>query len=223
MKANRFVVASLIVLACMSASLAQQVSSLAPFTSIELRGGGKVFFSHGAGQRVTLLKGSSDLTRVAVSEGKLIIENCRLKCPRGYQLEIEIVAPNISGISVSNGGLLQSRGDFPPRAAISAAVDNGGTIDIRTMNISQVAAAVNNGGRILVKPQTGMVASVVDGGAVTYWGNARVTTSIQRGGVVERGSAQDLDKPMVDSPTSVPALPAVPSVHTIRPVRNQRK
>lgn len=220
-----FSVATFIVIALMSVSVAaQEIKPLAPFTSVELQGGGKVFISTGASQRVTLRKGNSTYTKVRMADrDRLVVENCQMRCPRGYQMEIEIIIPGLAGISVANGGLTQSRGHFPPQAAIGVAVTSGGTIDIRSMTINSVTAAVSEGGRIFVKPQTAMVASVFEGGAITYWGDAQVTSSIQRGGVVTRGSADEADKPVSDLDDSVPALPAVPPVPPVQRVRNPRR
>jgi hypothetical protein len=42
----------------------------------------------------------------------------------------------------------------------------------------------------------------------------QVSSSITRGGVVEKGSPGDADKPVTDSHSSVPAVPAVPNLKT---------
>ena len=163
--------------------------SLAPFRAVELRHGGRAILRYGPIQRVTFLKGSPDRTQVTVADGGgLLIEKCKRECARGYELEIEIVTPNLARVAVAQGGTIESRGSFPPQAEIVATVDNGGTIDIRSMSVGSVTASVLSGGRIFVQPLTAMVARVVDGGNITYWGDAPVTESIEHGGVIVRGT-----------------------------------
>ena len=196
---------------------------LAPFRSVELRNGGKAILRHGPTQRVTFLKGSPDYTQVTVASGDgLVIEKCTRECARGYELEIEILTPELARVSVAEGGTIQSRGSFPRQAEIGVTVDNGGTVDIRSMSVGNVTASVVSGGRILAKPLTMMVARVVDGGNITYWGDAHVTSSIEHGGVVTRGTPSDADEPLSElSPpvAPVPPIPALPPINGLRSLR----
>src|SRR5687767_14433236 len=165
---------------------------VAPFRSVELRHGGKAILRHGPTQRVTFLKGSRDCTQISTASGdQLVIEKRKSKGDERCELEIEIITPELDRVTVAQGGTIQSRGTFPRQAEIGVTVDNGGTIDIRSMTAARVTASVVSGGRILAKPLTAMVASVVEGGNITYWGDARVTQSIQHGGVIERGTPSD--------------------------------
>lgn len=191
----------------------QQTVSLAPFTSIKLNSGVKAVLQYGSPQRVTLLKGSGDISLIEVAQEQLVIDKCRDKCPRGYELQVEIVTPLINAIAVANGGLIESRGDFPLQTAMSLAVSHGGTVDARTISANNITAAVAQGGRILANPQVTMVASVSNGGVITYWGNAQVTSSTEHGGAVTKGAAIDLDKPLsdVEAPVSCPTTPAPPA------------
>ncbi|MFY9621997.1 MAG: hypothetical protein WAM70_20040 [Pyrinomonadaceae bacterium] len=191
---------------------------LAPFTSVELNGV-KAVLQYGSPQRVTMLKGSEDVSRIAVTQERLVIDKCRDKCPRGYEIQVEIVTPLINAIAVANGGLIESRGDFPLQPAMSLAVRHGGTVDARTISANNITAAVAQGGRILASPQVTMVASVSNGGVITYWGNAQVTSSTEHGGAVTKGAAGDLDKPLsdVEAPDSCsPNVPAPPPVRAKR-------
>ena len=191
----------------------QQAVRLAPFTSIELDGGVKAVLQYGSPQRVTLLKGNGDISLITVTEERLVIDKCRDKCPRGYELHVEIVTPLITAISAANGGVIESRGNFPLQPAMSLAVRHGGTVDARTISANNITAAVAQGGRIFAKPQMTIVASISNGGVITYWGNAQVTSSTQHGGAVNKGAAIDLDKPLseVETPVSCPATPAPPA------------
>lgn len=196
----------------------QQAVSLAPFTSIELDGGSKAVLQYGSPQRVTMLKGSGDVSSITVTQERLVIDKCRDKCPRGYELQVAIVTPLINAISVRNGGVIESQGNFPSQTAMSLAVSHGGMIDARAILANNITAAVNQGGSILARPEITMVASVSNGGVITYWGNAQVTSSTQHGGVVTKGAAVDLDKPLSD----VEAPDSCPPDHPTRPAGSKR-
>ena len=162
---------------------------VAPFRSVELRHGGKAILRHGPTQRVTFLKGSRDCTQISTASGdQLVIEKRKSKGDERCELEIEIITPELDRVTVAQGGTIQSRGTFPRQAEIGVTVDNGGTIDIRSMSVGSVTASVLSGGRILARPLTVIAATVVDGGTITYWGDARVTQSIEHGGSVTKGA-----------------------------------
>jgi putative autotransporter adhesin-like protein len=189
----------------------QEAISVAPFNSIELRNGGRVKVRYGASQRVTLVKGNAQEFKITVDGGRLVIDKVR-HTERGQATEVEVVTPNLNGLAVANGGLLQSIGDFPGQASIALAVNEGGIVDARSITVQSATASVYSGGRIYVKPQTTLVASVAQGGAITYWGKPRVTSSIKRGGVVEAGAAADIDKPVSEV--------SVYAVQPVRPIRS---
>jgi len=162
------------------AAPATSPAQAAGFGSIELRGGGIVTVRHGAAQRVTVVAGNPD--REIRSEGdRLVIEPCGGGCPRGHSLEVEVVTPELESLAVSDGGLIQLVGDFPAQGAVSTSVSDGGTIDIRPLDAGRVSAAVWQGGQILTRPGRTLSATVSNGGIVTYWGNAEVTSSVTRG------------------------------------------
>jgi len=166
-----------------------------PFSSIELPEGGHVILQPSSAQRVTLVRGSLDYTRISVTDrGVLVINKCFRKCPRGYRLELEIRTPSLSRVSLANGGSIESRGSFPRQSSLAVDVRHGGRIDVRSMVAQSVTASVNNGGRILTAPRASLVASVTQGGAIFYWGDAQVTQSIDHGGVVTRGSADEISR-----------------------------
>jgi Putative auto-transporter adhesin, head GIN domain len=209
--------AALIPLAALGAALpvaAQTTIRLAPFKAVTLHSGGTVTLRYAPSQRVTLLKGSTDYSRVTVAEGgRLVIdrvEGKRPKGPKGYELEIEILTPELTEVVVSDGGTIRSQGSFPAQAALAVAVRNGGRIDLRSMTVDAVSAAVEEGGRIFITPQSILTATIAGGGGITYWGHPRVTSSVEHGGVVARGTAADLDQPLEDCSPAVPATPALP-------------
>ena len=170
--------------------------SVPAFKSVDVRNGGHVILRHGAKQRVRVIQGNTTEAAIRVEEdGRLVIDRCPDGCPRGYKLEVEIVTPAIGALSVTDGGWLRCSGTFPKQASLAAAVESGGTLDMRSMNVAEVAAAVLHGGRILTEPRETLTAAIAQGGAVLYWGSPDVRHSIQHGGVVSRGKAADRDRP----------------------------
>ena len=190
----RVIVASIFLSATPALQTGVQVK---PFRSIELPQGGHVILRPSPTQRVTLVRGSLDYTRLSVTDrGALVIDKCYRKCPRGYRLELEILSPNVTRLSLANGGRIESRGSFARQSDLAVAVAHGGTIDVRSIVAQSVTATVEQGGRILTVPRVSLVASVTQGGAIVYWGSAQVTQSIDHGGVVTRGTAAELDLPL---------------------------
>jgi beta-lactamase regulating signal transducer with metallopeptidase domain len=196
------------------------IPSTASFTSVELRNGGKVKLIHGQSQRVTLLKGNPEQSSITMREdGRLVIDRCKKHCPRGHDLEVEVVTPGLTAIAVAQGGEIQSRGDFPPESHIGVTVSQGGTIDIRSMAVASITASVNSGGRIFAKPGTDLSATIEQGGVITYWGDAVVKSAVRHGGVVARGAASDADKSLVElGPELLPPIPPVPPVPAVQPI-----
>ncbi len=197
------------------------VALAASFSSVELRNGGKVNLVHGQSQGVTLLKGDPEQASITIRDnGRLVIDRCPTHCPRNHDFEVAVVAPALTAIAVAEGGTIQARGEFPPQPEIGVGVNNGGTIDIRSIPVSNVTATVYSGGRIFARPGTALSAKVEQGGNITYWGDAFVKSSVQHGGVVVRGTAADADKLLaelmglefVEPLAPIPPVPAVPAI-----------
>jgi hypothetical protein len=166
---------------------AQTAVPLAHFSSIELRGGGHVVLRHGGQQRVTILKGSTQYTSFKM-EGpdKLVIDACNSDCPMQYDLEIDIVTPDVRAVAISGGGRVESAAGFPAQGAITAAVNGGGHIDLRSVAAENGTAAVDGGGHIEIRTSGHLTAAVNGGGRILYVGNPQVTTAIDGGGSVQR-------------------------------------
>jgi hypothetical protein len=161
--------------------------SVAPFKSIQLRGGGHVVFHYGATQHVTLVKGGTQFAQFEIIEGNTLrIDACNKNCPHHYDLEVDIVSPEIDGVAVEGGGKIDSQGAFPKQDKIGAAVEGGGKIDIRTMSVDEVEAAVSGGGHITAKPAHTLHAAVNGGGMIAYEGNPVVISAINGGGSVSK-------------------------------------
>ena len=159
------------------------------FESIELHNGGHVIIRQGATQSVTLVSGDPDAVDIAVRGQRLVIQNHGSHRRRhNERLEVEIVTPELTAVSVSNGGTLETAGEFPAQSKIAASVEQGGTVDIRTVPADAVVASVDSGGGIFIHARQTLTASVRSGGAIRYWGNPRVTRSVRDGGSVSKGA-----------------------------------
>lgn len=198
----------------MTASLAAQtVIPLAQFRSVDVHNGAHVIVRHGPVQRVTILNGSPRSGKIRVVDGeRLVIDDCGRGC------QIEIVTPALTAVSVSNGGTLQSLGAFPAQAAIEADVEQGGTIDIRSMAPAAVDASVHSGGRIFTNPRETLVGTVTSGGGITYWGSPRVKRFVRDGGAVARGALADAGKPLSELGPALDPIPPVPPLPPVPPI-----
>jgi hypothetical protein len=221
MRTRRFLaIAVLSTIALASSGAAQTVIPVGHFRSVELHDGGDVIVRHGQTQRVTILGGNLRSTRVRLVGQRLVIEHCKPDCPGNDQFQIEIITPELSAVSVSDGGTVRSVGAFPVQAAIEAGVEQGGTIDIRSIAADAVAASVDSGGRIFTKPRGTLSATIASGGVITYWGNVRVQRTVRDGGVVVRGTPADADQPLSKLSPPLAAVPPIPPVPAIRTLRN---
>lgn len=220
--------AVLVPLACLMLFLATLTATAAPaakqrvvplaaaFHAVELRHGGTVTVVHGEAQRVTVLKSEVRKTEITVrDDGRLMIEG-------SHGLQVEVVTPPLTALAVAEGGRIQTRGEFPAQRQVTATVSQGGTVDIRSLDVANVTTSVDNGGRIFTRPRAALTATVEQGGNVTYWGEPVVTSSIRYGGVVVQGEAADAERTLAEltgpefirplAPTPpVPAAPAQPS------------
>jgi hypothetical protein len=186
---SRLAVAALFALPFAAPAAAQSVVPLGAFKSVQLRGGGHVVLRHGAVQRVTLIKGSTQYTGFELRHGdELVIDACNASCPQHYDLEIDIVSPDIEGVGIAGGGAIESSGAFPRQDRIAAAVKGGGSIDIRSLPAASADAAVSGGGRIRIMAERELNAAVNGGGKITYWGNPQVNSAINGGGSVSKGN-----------------------------------
>lgn len=201
---------------------------LASFDAVELRDGGSVVVRHGPVRRATFRRGSPRYSSAEVSDGRLIITSCARPCPSDYDLEVEVATPELAAVAVANGGSIEVQGAFPPQSTLAVAVEQGGALDVRALAADEVTAAVHSGGWILTRPRLSLLASVADGGVITYWGEPQVQSAVEHGGNVGRGSAADAQRPLEDlkprlpAPLPLPAVspvPAVPAVPAVPPER----
>jgi len=182
----------LIIVACgallSSAALAAETVNVPDFRSIELRGGGHLSLRPGSEQRVTILNGSTHFTQFHVRhDGQLVIDACANDCPLHYDLEIEVVTPEIKGVALSGGGEIVAEHGFPHQHELGVAIQGGGEIDVRAIPASSADAAVDGGGDIRLRAERALQAAVNGGGSISYWGDPSVTSAVNGGGSVNRG------------------------------------
>ena len=112
----RILLVAVAVIAFASPAFAVEVVPVPQFRSVELRGGGVVTVVPGPAERVTIIEGSSQYTRLRVErDGKLTIDSCDERCPRLYRLRIEIQSPGVPDLAVSGGGGITTKGGFRPQ------------------------------------------------------------------------------------------------------------
>jgi hypothetical protein len=169
-------------------ALAAETVPVQHFRSVELRGGGDVVVRRGPAQRVTILSGSTQFTRLYVTRnGKLRIDACNERCPQNYDLRIEIVSPSAPDLAIQGGGAITAAPGFAPQRQLSAAIDGGGRIDARSVAANSFNAAINGGGKILAGRSSVLSAAVNGGGEIRYSGDPQVSTAIHGGGNVRPG------------------------------------
>ena len=169
-------------------ALASEAISEPEFHSVELQGGGTVLVVPGPAQRLTILEGSTQFTRVRVGDsGDLRIDTCADRCPRGYRLRVEIQAPRVPDLAVNGGGMITTQTGFRPQPQLSVALNGGGRIDARSIEANKVSAAVSGGGELLVRPRVELSAAINGGGRIRYWGTPAVSSAVRGGGQVSPG------------------------------------
>jgi hypothetical protein len=178
-----------VALAASAPALAIENAPVPEFRSVQLRGGGEVVMRPGPVQRVTILEGSSQFTRIYVQrQSQLKIDACNARCPHQYRLRVLIESPTIPPtLAVAGGGTITTAPGFAQQRQLTLAVAGGGVIDTRAAHSDTVTAAVSGGGQIRVRPRSVLTAAVNGGGEIRYWGNPVVTTAIQGGGTVRPG------------------------------------
>ena len=165
--------------------LAAETVPVTPFNAVELRGGGEVQLRRGPVQRVTLVEGSRQFTRIGVVRNqKLRIDACNDRCPRHYRLRVLIESPTVPVLGVNGGGAITAQSGFASQRNLTVAVGGGGVIDVRAVPAEVATAAVSGGGAIRLRANRVLTAAVNGGGEIRYWGDPKVTTAINGGGAV---------------------------------------
>jgi hypothetical protein len=165
--------------------LASESVPLPAFRSIDLRGGGMVAVVPGPVQRVTLVEGTTQVTRFTVQpDGKLMIAMCEGRCPPGYRMRLEIQSPTVPDLGIEGGGIISVQPGFRAQRHLQAAINGGGKIDAASVEASSVAAAVNGGGDVIVRARDSLSGAVNGGGLIRYKGHPTVSSAVRGGGLV---------------------------------------
>src|SRR3954468_9265728 len=91
-------------------ALALEPVPVPAFSSVQLRGGGDVTVIPGRAQRVAIIEGSLQFTRVRVDQGgRLRIGAGVQRCPPAYRLRIEVQSPRVPDLAVDGGGQIVTR------------------------------------------------------------------------------------------------------------------
>jgi len=182
----RYMLPSLLVaLAASVPAIAVENMPVPAFHNVELAGGGNVTLVPGPVQRVTILEGNSQFTRMRVDgTGRLRIDTCNDRCPQHYTLRVEIQSPSLPGVGITGGGTIRATNGFAEQSRVAAGVNGGGVIDLRAVRGGNVAVGVNGGGKVFVNARETLTAGVNGGGEVRYVGNPQVTSAIDGGGTV---------------------------------------
>lgn len=133
-----------------------------------------------------LLRGRKEQAAIRVEGDRLIIEACRSNCTGDDEPEFEVVTNAVGHVLVDGGGVVQSRGPFPPQRALDATVTRGGVIRLTSLRPDRVRAEITDGGTIKATPRETLQGSIQGDGSIIYWGQPSITTSIDGPGVVVR-------------------------------------
>jgi hypothetical protein len=166
-----------------------EVVPVGHFDGVGLEGGGHVVVKHGPTQSVTILKGSTQYTTFKIRHDNVLeIKVCNADCPPVYDLEVEIVTPDLHSASIDGGGHITASTGFPEQDSFAAAIDGGGHIDMQTIAASTVHAAIDGGGHIEVTAKRTLNAAIDGGGSITYHGDPQVNSAIDGGGSVSKAA-----------------------------------
>jgi len=169
---------------------AETVVPLAPFQGIDLHGGGDVVLKHGSVQRVTILKGSLQYSKLTVVNGTLDVSACEdwWHCPSNYDFKVEIETPGVTAIAVHGGGDLSTEGAFPAQDRLALDIHGGGDADLKAIPVRNASVSVHGGGDLKVTATEALSGSVEGGGDVTYWGHPKtLAVATHGGGDIESG------------------------------------
>lgn len=176
-----------IALSIPQATSAEELVRVPAFRSVQLQGGADLYIMPGPVQRVAILAGNAQSMNFhVVRDGRLEIEACNENCPPNHHVRIGIESPSVPDVVAEFGATISVRPGFGPQRQLSAAVDAGGTLDLRSVEVDHVSVAVNAGGDIHVSPRSTLSAAIKYGGEIYYTGHPQVSTAITDGGTVER-------------------------------------
>lgn len=175
--------------ACLTPAFAGTDINVGRFSGVEVHSGASVVLRHGPVQKVTMIRGDLNVSRITLNGSSLNVEGCVnwLGCPRNYKLQVEIVTPGVTELEAHGGGAIRAEGDFPRQKELDVQAHGGGSIDARAIAADAVKAEAHGGGSIRVHANNSLHAEAHGGGAITFAGNpGQVDSSAHGGGAISR-------------------------------------
>lgn len=165
-----------------SAAFAGTDVKVAPFSAVNVHGGGEVKLVYGPTQRVTIIKADMKVARVEVKGNSLDLAACVGMCWGHHELVVEVVTPSLEDVEIHGGGSIKAEGNFPKLPHMNVQVHGGGDADIAAIPVDSVNAEVHGGGSLRVKPINTLNAQAHGGGDITYIGHPAHISSQTHGG-----------------------------------------
>jgi hypothetical protein len=118
--------------------------------------------------------------------------------PGRHDLEVEVETPASRQSRLPKAARSRAGANSALQPENPRRVSQGGTDRHPLDAVANVTASVYSGGRIFTQAGAALSAKVEQGGNVTYWGDPVVKSSVRFGGVVVKGTATDVDRPLAD-------------------------
>ena len=163
------------------------------FHSVTIEGMGHVTFVHGAQQRVVLKSGDTDNTKIYVKDGDLVFKSCPGKgwfgwnnsCPMGYELNVEVTTPDLSGVEIDGSGKFDTQGGFPQQQKLAIEINGSGNVDLMDMPAASTDVAIHGSGKVHVNAKNDLDVEIAGSGSVVYGGNPHISQTIMGSGEVK--------------------------------------
>jgi len=174
-------------------ALADTTVPVGPFHSVSIEGMGHVTFVHGAQQRVVLKQGDTSNTQIYVKDGDLVFKSCPGKgwfgwnssCPSGYELDVEITTPALSGVEIDGSGKIDSRGPFPQQPKLDVEINGSGNVDLMGMPAASSSVEIHGSGKVKTAPHDALDVEIAGSGQVIYSGAPHISQTIMGSGEVK--------------------------------------
>jgi hypothetical protein len=176
-----------------SAASADTNVAVQPFHSVSIEGMGHVTFVHGAQQRVVLKQGDTNNTQIYVKDGDLVFKSCPGKgwfgwnssCPIGYNLDVVITTPGLSGVEIDGSGKVEAQGGFPQQAKLDIEINGSGNVDLMNVPAASTDVAIHGSGKVRTNAQQKLDVEIAGSGQVIYGGNPHISQTIMGSGEVK--------------------------------------
>jgi hypothetical protein len=175
------------------AASADTTVTVQPFRSVSIEGMGHVTFVHGAQQRVVLKQGDTNNTQIYVKDGDLVFKSCPNKgwfgfggsCPMGYDLDVVITTPGLSGVEIDGSGKVEAASGFPQQPKLDIEINGSGNVDLMNVPAASTDVAIHGSGKVHVNAQQKLDVEIAGSGSVVYGGNPHISQTIMGSGEVK--------------------------------------